>query len=134
MSTRIEGPIVDPKPIKVYKGESFKLEVAVRDGLVAAGKKLGDLEDVSAASVSGVMRIDKPDGSTDVSKTATKVDSDGDGTEDAFRFAVEKTVTANWEEGFHWGEVEYQDSSASPEDAVLIYIFRIEVLTKPSEE
>lgn len=142
MTTRyLDGPVdYSDEPIVVYAGESFKLEVPVYDGVVTGTAEYGTLRDVSTATIKGVMTINKPDGTTDITRDTSvsgegaKYDSDSDGTNDGFRFYVATTVTTDWTAGTHNWEVEYQDSSASPADAVLVAIGRIEVKVKPSAE
>lgn len=145
MTTRyLDGPVdYRDTPNVVYAGESFKLEVPVYDGVVTGSDdhtEYGDLLTVAASTIKGVLTINKPDGTTDVIKDTSvggegaKYDHNSDGTNDGFRFYVAHTTTADWTAGTHNWEVEYQDSSASPADRVLVAIGRIEVKVKPSAE
>lgn len=141
MTRYLDGPRdYTDEPIKVYAGESLKFEIPVWDGVVTGTSEYGELRNVSAATIKGILRINKPDGSSDVTRDTSvsgegaKSDTNSDGNDDAFQFYVADTVTALWSAGTHNWEVEYVDTSTTPDDVVLVAIGRIQVKAKPSEE
>lgn len=137
--TTLIGPVIESQPIRVYQGRSFKLRVAVRDGVVAEGLPYGALVDCDAATIKGVMTIVEPDGVADCEKDTSvvgeglKEDSNSDGKDDTFFFTVDPDETVLWELGTYIGGVRFINSATDPEDDVAIYIFRINVVTYPSD-
>lgn len=128
------GPRVLADPWVVHKGESFKPEVTIYDGVRTASAKWGAVVDVSAATKKAILRINKPDGSSDLTRD-TSVSGEGEKSDAAngeVRFFVADTVTTGWAVGTHEFECEYQDSGPSPEDKRLILVGKIEVREKPS--
>lgn len=113
----------------------------MRDGARTASKPYGAGVEVSAATIKGVLRVNKADGTNDLGRD-TSVSGEGakaltaqgtaEGlTKDAFEFYVAAAVTAGWL-GMLDFEVEYQDSSPTVADAKLVLVGRIDVRAKPS--
>ena len=93
--TTIRGPI-DAGTIDVYKGESWKPQITIRDGARTAALPFGTPVDVSAGTIKAILRIDKPDGVTDVTRD-TSVAAEGektDGPNGVVTFFVASTVTS----------------------------------------
>ena len=134
----LRGPRVLQKPEIVYQGESFKLQVPVKDGVRTAAKPFGAATDISAGTKKGILRINKPDDATDVTRDTSvggegaKSDPDTEGFDNAFEFYVADTVTTGWSVGVHDFEVEYQDTAPTPDDIDLVLIGVVEVRAKPS--
>ena len=126
--------------VVVFLGESLKLRVPIHDGVRTASAQYGALRDLSGAGVSGILTIDKPDGSSDVTRDTsvsgegTTVDTDGDSTVDAFDFYVADTVTATWTAGYHQWEVEYIDTTPTPDDKKLSAHGLIHAKARPKDD
>ncbi len=133
----ILGPRILDEPLVVYKGDSFKPRVRVKDGVRVAAKPLGADVNVSAASVKGVLTVNKPDDATDVTRDTsvagegTKTDVDSVGFVHAFDFYAAGSVTATWLLGIHDFEVRYEDSAPTPADIKLVLIGQVHVRAKP---
>ena len=139
MTTYVLGPIYYKEPIDVRVGESFKLEIPVYDGDIETTPPYGSLVDISGGTITGELKINKPDGSSDVTvnaagATGEKADSDGDGTNDAFRFWVGGSTTAGWTVGLkpEW-QVLYEDSNPTVNDKVLIAWGTLNLLAMPAD-
>ena len=143
MPAQLVAPRVLEEPLVVHRGESFKLQAALRDGEKTAAKPYGAGIEASTATIKGILRISKPDGSADLARD-TSVAGEGakaltdqgqaEGlTKDAFEFYVAHTVTADWKDGLHDFEVEFQDTAPTVADRKLFLIGRIDVRPKPSD-
>lgn len=134
----IAGPRVLEKPAIVYIGESWKPRADVKDGVKTAALPFGAALTVAAATIKGVLTVNKPDGTTDLTKDTSvsgegeKSDPDTEGFNNAFQFYVAATATASWVEGIHDFEVEYQDTAPTTDDKRLVLVGRVEVRAKPS--
>ena len=143
MAAQLAGPRVLEEPISARQGESFKLRAEVRDGAKTAAKPYGAGVEVNASTIKGVLRIGKPDNTTDLArdtsvagegaKALTAQGTSESLTKDAFDFYVAFGVTALWAVGLHDFECEFQDTAPTVPDRKIILIGRIDVQPKPSD-
>ncbi len=142
MPARLTCPRILEEPIVVHKGESFKLRAEVRDGVRTAAKPYGAGVEVNASTIKGILRVNKADGTTDVTRD-TSVSGEGakalttQGSaeslaKDAFEFYVASATTSGWAAGLLDFEVEYQDTAPTVADAKLVLVGRLDVRPKPS--
>jgi len=126
------GPKDYDEPIPVFIGESWKPEITVRDGVRTSALPDGATVDISSANRDVLLTIYKPDGSANYVRSLVDDGTKTDAPNGKGEFAVADTVTALWGEGVYAWEMEYQDSTPTPETKLLIATGTIVVRKKPS--
>jgi len=142
MTTR-EGPIDwrDKDPITVYIGRSVNVRIPSRNGVEGstAATFYGATNDISAATLTAKLTINKPDGSTDYTITAptdsagSEVDAYTSGFVDSWLYKIPTTATATWSVGTYEGEVVEINTSPTPNEEVPIALLRFRVRKTPSD-